>query len=223
MSFRSARGRGRRRRGSRGGPNRDGRSDLRAQPAESGGIEFGSEKITAAQPNRSVARGLSLLTEDRKRTGLCLNLPLATNITLANVRALVRGGRLRRKAEFNAAGNFIRKLGIRPPSPAKPVGRLSGGNQQKSLLARWLFANSQVFLLDEPTRGVDVAARSEIYREINELAEAGAAIVGLVDLPELLGMSDRILVMRRGRIVAELDAKKTSQEEVLKYAAVEEG
>jgi ABC-type sugar transport system ATPase subunit len=131
---------------------------------------------------------------------------------------------LRRKAEFNAADNFIRKLGIRPPSPAKPVGRLSGGNQQKSLLARWLFANSQVFLLDEPTRGVDVAARSEIYREINELAVAGAAIIMVSsDLPELLGMSDRILVMRRGRLVAELDAKKTSQEEVLKYAAVEEG
>jgi ribose transport system ATP-binding protein len=164
------------------------------------------------------------LTEDRKRTGLCLNLPLATNITLANVRALVRGGRLRRKAEFNAASGFIRKLSIRPPSPAKPVGRLSGGNQQKSLLARWLFANSRVFLLDEPTRGVDVAARSEIYREINELAEAGAAIVMVSsDLPELLGMSDRILVMRRGRVVAELDAKKTSQEEVLRYAAVEEG
>jgi ABC-type sugar transport system ATPase subunit len=194
-----------------------------AQAAESGEIEFGSEKITAARPNLSVARGLSLLTEDRKRTGLCLNLPLATNITLANVRALVRGGRLRRKAEFNAANDFIRKLSIRPPSPAKPVGRLSGGNQQKSLLARWLFANSQVFLLDEPTRGVDVAARSEIYREINELAEAGAAVVMVSsDLPELLGMSDRILVMRRGRIVAELDAKKTSQEEVLKHAAVEE-
>jgi ABC-type sugar transport system ATPase subunit len=196
-----------------------------AQAAESGEIEFGSERIrvTAGGPNRSVARGLSLLTEDRKRTGLCLNLPLATNITLANVRALVRGGRLQRKAEFKAANDFIRKLSIRPAAPAKPVGRLSGGNQQKSLLARWLFANSQVFLLDEPTRGVDVAARSEIYREINELAEAGAAIVMVSsDLPELLGMSDRILVMRRGRIVAELDAKKTSQEEVLKHAAVEE-
>jgi ribose transport system ATP-binding protein len=130
---------------------------------------------------------------------------------------------LQRKAEFKAANDFIRKLSIRPAAPAKPVGRLSGGNQQKSLLARWLFANSQVFLLDEPTRGVDVAARSEIYREINELAEAGAAIVMVSsDLPELLGMSDRILVMRRGRIVAELDAKKTSQEEVLKHAAVEE-
>ena len=194
-----------------------------ASRAESGEIEFGSDKFTTAQPSRSVARGLSLLTEDRKRTGLCLNLPLATNITLANVRAIVRAGRLRRKTEFNAANDFIRKLSIRPPSPAKPVGRLSGGNQQKSLLARWLFANSQVFLLDEPTRGVDVAARSEIYREINELAEAGAAIVMVSsDLPELLGMADRILVMRRGRIVAELDAKKTSQEEILKHAAVEE-
>jgi ribose transport system ATP-binding protein len=194
-----------------------------AQPLESGEIEFGSEKIIAGRPSRSVARGLSLLTEDRKRTGLCLNLPLATNITLANVRALVRGGRLQRKAEFKATNDFIRKLSIRPPAPAKPVGRLSGGNQQKSLLARWLFANSRVFLLDEPTRGVDVAARSEIYREINELAEAGAAVVMVSsDLPELLGMSDRILVMRRGRIVAELDAKKTSQEEILKHAAVEE-
>jgi ribose transport system ATP-binding protein len=194
-----------------------------AQAAQSGEIEFGSEKFTAAEPNRSIARGLSLLTEDRKRTGLCLNLPLATNITLANVRAIVRGGRLQRRTEFNATNDFIRKLSIRPPSPAKPVGRLSGGNQQKSLLARWLFANSQVFLLDEPTRGVDVAARSEIYREINELAEAGAAIVMVSsDLPELLGMSDRILVMRRGRIVAELNAKKTSQEEILKHAAVEE-
>jgi ribose transport system ATP-binding protein len=195
-----------------------------ATHATSGEIELDGEKILAAQPSKSVVRGLSLLTEDRKRTGLCLNLPLSTNITLANVRALVSGGRLQRKFEVSAAQNYIQKLGIRPPAPSKPVGRLSGGNQQKSLLARWLFANSRVFLLDEPTRGVDVAARSEIYREINELAEAGAAIVMVSsDLPELLGMADRILVMRRGRFVAELNAKQTTQEEVLKYAAVEEG
>ncbi|MGH9883063.1 MAG: ATP-binding cassette domain-containing protein, partial [Pyrinomonadaceae bacterium] len=114
-------------------------------------------------------------------------------------------------------------LHIRPPDPRKTVSRMSGGNQQKVLLGRWLFASSQVFLLDEPTRGVDVAARSEIYRTINHLAEAGAAVVMVSsDLPELLGMSDRILVMRRGRLVAELDARRTSQEEVLKYAAVDE-
>lgn len=195
-----------------------------ASPATSGEIELNGEKILSAQPSKSVPRGLSLLTEDRKRTGLCLNLPLSTNITLANVGALVRGGRLQHKVELSAAQNFIQKLHIRPPAPAKAVGRLSGGNQQKSLLARWLFANSQVFLLDEPTRGVDVAARSEIYREVNELAEAGAAVVMVSsDLPELLGMADRILVMRRGKLVAELNAKQTTQEEVLKYAAVEEG
>ncbi|MEP7336206.1 MAG: sugar ABC transporter ATP-binding protein [Acidobacteriota bacterium] len=194
-----------------------------ATPATSGEIELNGEKILVSQPSRSVRRGLSLLTEDRKRTGLCLNLPLSTNITLANVRALVQGGMLQRKIETTAAQNYIQKLHIRPPAPAKPVGRLSGGNQQKSLLARWLFANSQVFLLDEPTRGVDVAARSEIYREVNELAEAGAAVVMVSsDLPELLGMADRILVMRRGKLVAELNAKQTTQEEVLRHAAVEE-
>jgi ABC-type sugar transport system ATPase subunit len=161
--------------------------------------------------------------EDRKRTGLCLNLSLATNVTLANVKALLKSGVLQTRAETAAATNYIDKLHIRPPSPTKTVGRMSGGNQQKVLLGRWLFAETQVFLLDEPTRGVDVAARSEIYREINELAEAGAAIVMVSsDLPELLGMADRILVLRRGRLVAELNAKETTQEEILKHAAVEE-
>ncbi|MBS1786835.1 MAG: sugar ABC transporter ATP-binding protein [Acidobacteria bacterium] len=194
-----------------------------ATPADSGEIELNGQKISSALPSKSVRSGLGLLTEDRKRTGLCLNLPLATNITLANTRALVKGGRLQTKREISTAQTYIQKLNIRPPAPSKPVGRLSGGNQQKSLLARWLFANSQVFLLDEPTRGVDVAARSEIYREVNELAEAGAAVVMVSsDLPELLGMADRILVMRRGRLVAELNAKQTTQEEILKHAALEE-
>lgn len=193
-----------------------------AHPAISGEVEINGAAFFATHPNAAIKRGMSLLTEDRKRTGLCLNLPLATNITLANVRALVKGGRLRRKRETEAARQYIQKLNIKPPSPGKLVGKLSGGNQQKSLLARWLFAESQVFMLDEPTRGVDVAARSEIYREINELAEAGACVVMVSsDLPELLGMADRILVMRRGKLVAELNAKQTTQEEILKHAAVE--
>ncbi|MFN7927023.1 MAG: sugar ABC transporter ATP-binding protein [Blastocatellia bacterium] len=193
------------------------------QPALRGEINLSGQSILHAVPHRSVQHGLSLLTEDRKRTGLCLNLSLATNLTLANVKALLKGGMLQTKAETTAATDYINKLHIRPPSPAKTVGRMSGGNQQKVLLGRWLFAQTQVFLLDEPTRGVDVAARAEIYREINELAETGAAIVMVSsDLPELLGMADRILVLRRGRLVAELDAKTTTQEEILKYAAVEE-
>lgn len=194
-----------------------------AQPADSGTATLAGSVVNAFSPHDSVARGLSLLTEDRKRTGLCLNLPVSTNVTLANVRALVRNAMLRRRVENEVTEQFIQKLHIRPPSPRKAAGRLSGGNQQKVLLARWLYAGAKVFLLDEPTRGVDVAARSEIYRQINELAEAGAAIIMVSsDLPEILGMADRILVMRRGRLVAELDAKQTSQEEVLKYAAVEE-
>jgi ribose transport system ATP-binding protein len=193
-----------------------------AHPATSGELELNGQTFTATQPNASIKRGLGLLTEDRKRTGLCLNLPLATNITLANIRALLKGGRVQKRREYDTALQYIQKLNIKPPAPSKQVGRLSGGNQQKSLLARWLFANSQVFLLDEPTRGVDVAARSEIYREINELAEAGGCVVMVSsDLPELLGMADRILVMRRGRLVAELNAKQTTQEEVLRHAAVE--
>lgn len=192
-------------------------------PATTGEIELDGQKAQALSPTSAVRNGIGLLTEDRKRTGLCLNLPLATNITLANVRALLRGWRLLAGKETGTAVQFIKRLNIRPPFPELPVGRLSGGNQQKSLLARWLFAGSRVFLLDEPTRGVDVAARSEIYREVNSLAEAGAAIVMVSsDLPELLGMADRILIMRRGRLVAELPASGSTQEEILKHAAVEE-
>jgi ABC-type sugar transport system ATPase subunit len=193
------------------------------QPATSGEIHLLGNAMQHSLPHYSVTHGLSLLTEDRKRTGLCLNLSLATNLTLANVKALLKSGVLQTKAETAMATNYIDKLHIRPPSPTKTVGRMSGGNQQKVLLGRWLFAETQVFLLDEPTRGVDVAARAEIYREINELAEAGASVVMVSsDLPELLGMADRILVLRRGRLVAELNAKETTQEEILKHAAVEE-
>ncbi|NDD64928.1 MAG: sugar ABC transporter ATP-binding protein [Acidobacteria bacterium] len=194
-----------------------------ANPATSGEIELDGRRVDSVSPARAVKSGIGLLTEDRKRTGLCLNLPLSTNITLANVGALVRAGRIETGSEQATAARYIEKLNIRPPFPALPVGRMSGGNQQKSLLARWLFAESKVFLLDEPTRGVDVAARSEIYREVNHLAAEGAAIVMVSsDLPELLGMADRILIMRRGRLVAELPARGSTQEEILKHAAVEE-
>jgi ABC-type sugar transport system ATPase subunit len=195
-----------------------------AYHADGGEIVLDGSKLDKAQPDLSVAHGLGLLTEDRKRTGLCLNQPLASNLTLANLRALTSNWRLDKKREKAVAAEHIERLHIRPPDPDKTVALMSGGNQQKVLLARWLFADSQVFLLDEPTRGVDVAARSEIYRAINRLAERGAAIVMVSsDLPELLGMADRILVMRRGRLVAELDARQTTQEEILRHAAVDQG
>ena len=189
--------------------------------ADSGEVFVNGARLDALRPDRAVAQGLGFVTEDRRRAGLCLNLSLAQNLTLANVRALVKAWRLDCDREVDAARGFIERLHIRPANPAKVIARMSGGNQQKVLLGRWLFANAKVLLLDEPTRGVDVAARSEIYRAINELVEAGAAVVMVSsDLPELLGMADRIVVMRRGRLVAELDAKRTTQEEVLTHAAV---
>jgi len=191
--------------------------------ADTGEVLVNGVRLDGLRPDLAVAQGLGFLTEDRKQAGLCLNLSLAQNLTLANVRALVKVWKLDRKREAGAARGYIERLHIRPANPAKTIARMSGGNQQKVLLGRWLFANSRVFLLDEPTRGVDVAARSEIYRAINELVKAGAAVVMVSsDLPELLGMADRILVMRRGRLVAELDAKSTTQEEVLTHAAVAE-
>ena len=194
-----------------------------AAPATGGEIELHGQRFHPTHPAQAVGKGLGLLTEDRKRTGLCLNLSMATNVTLANVGALLERGRVNAQRESQVTKRYIGKLNIRPGNPQFLVGRMSGGNQQKALLARWLFAQTGVFLLDEPTRGVDVAARAEIYREMNELAEAGAAIVmASSDLPELLGMADRILVMRRGRLVADLSARETTQEEILKYAAVEE-
>jgi ABC-type sugar transport system ATPase subunit len=195
-----------------------------AYAANEGEIVLNGARLHLAPPDQLVAQGLALLTEDRKRTGLCLNQPLASNLTLANLRALIRNWRLDKKREKAVACEHIEKLNIRPPDPNKTIARMSGGNQQKVLLARWLFAGSKVFLLDEPTRGVDVAARSEIYRVINRLAETGAAVVMVSsDLPELLGMADRILVMRRGRLVIDLDARQTTQEEILRHAAVDEG
>jgi len=195
-----------------------------AYPADNGEIFLNDARLHGAQPDKTVARGMGLLTEDRKRTGLCLNQTVARNLTLANLRSLARGLWIDAQRERATTSEYIEKLHIRPPNPDKSVARMSGGNQQKVLLARWLFAGSQVFLLDEPTRGVDVSARSEIYRVINQLAEAGAAVVMVSsDLPELLGMADRILVMRRGRLVAGLAAQQTTQEEILRHAAVDEG
>lgn len=190
---------------------------------DTGEVLINGTRLDGLRPDRAVVLGVGLLTEDRKKAGLCPNLSLAQNLTLANVRALVKGWKLDRKREERSARSYIDKLHIRPANPAKSIARMSGGNQQKVLLGRWLFANSKIFLLDEPTRGVDVAARTEIYRAINELVEGGAAVVMVSsDLLELMGMADRILVMRRGRLVAELDAKTASQEEVLRHAALEE-
>jgi len=192
-----------------------------ARPAESGLISIGGRPVIIRSPCDAIAAGIGLLTEDRKRNGLCLHLPLSWNISLANLSALTRWGVLRRRDEEKVAARYIDRLRIHGGRPGRVARFLSGGNQQKVVLARWLYRDSRVLIFDEPTRGIDVGAKRDVYGLINELAESGKAILMISsELPELLGMCDVIFVMHRGRLVARLEGGKTTAEEVMHYAAV---
>ena len=192
-----------------------------ALPADRGRIRIGGHEVRIRSPQDAIRHGLALITEDRKRTGLALRLSVAENISLANLDALGRRGVLNLREERRAALSFIERLRIRPPAPGQKVARLSGGNQQKVAIAKWLYRQARIFIFDEPTRGVDVGAKAEIYRLMNELTESGAAILMVSsELPEILGMSDRVLVMRNGRLVKELVTREASQEEVMRHATL---
>jgi rhamnose transport system ATP-binding protein len=148
-----------------------------------------------------------------------LEMSTAANTTLATLRAHSRLGQVDSARERDTAGRFIRRLGIKTPSIETPVGNLSGGNQQKVALARWLAARPAVLILDEPTQGVDVGAKAEIHRLMNELAQDGLAILMISsELPEILGMSDRIAVMHGGTVVAVMDRAGATQETILELA-----
>jgi ribose transport system ATP-binding protein len=192
-----------------------------AAPIDRGRILIEGREVLVRCPQDAIQHGMALLGEDRKRTGLALLLPLAPNITLANLQRVLRRGRIDLRKEEMVARGFVERLQIRASSVRQRVGALSGGNQQKVVLGKWLFTNARIFLVDEPTRGVDVGAKIEIYRQLNQLAEAGAAILMVSsELPEILGVTDRVLVMRGGRIVGELITSQTTQEEIMRYAAL---
>ena len=147
---------------------------------------------------------MGLVTEDRKSQGLLLSQPIRINATLSDLSAVSRGGWLQRGLESRLVQGFVRTLGIRCRSPEQPVGQLSGGNQQKVVFARWLHREGRVLLLDEPTRGVDVGARAELYGELDRMAAEGRALLMVSsDLRELMAMADRIGVMSAGRLVAD--------------------
>ncbi len=191
--------------------------------ADSGKILLAGKEVNIRSTQDAIRCGMALLTEDRRKTGLALNLSVAQNITLTHLAAIVRKGVLDLEKEEQVARGFLDRLRIRAASPAQKVGRVSGGNQQKVVLAKWLFREARVLLFDEPTRGVDVGTKPEIYRLINQLAESGAALLMISsELPEILGMTDRVLAMRDGRIVKELVTAETTQEEILRYATLGE-
>ncbi len=194
------------------------------RPPREGKMLLGGMPVRFDRPGQAVRAGLAYLTEDRQMSGLFPHLSVVQNISVAALERAAAGIFLRPREEASRCGRFIRDLGIRVRSGAEPVCRLSGGNQQKALIARWLYAGSKVLILDEPTQGVDLGARAEIYRIIRDLAAEGAAVLMISsDLPEILGMSHRVLVMRRGEVTAELAAAETDQEEIMRFAALEAG
>ena len=174
-------------------------------PADSGAILLNGERITILSPQEAVAHGIACVPEDRRRHGVILEMPIAHNMTMAIHKRIFPGTWLRSGAERNLAQEFIRDLAVKAYGPEAPGGSLSGGNQQKVSLARWLATKPKLLILDEPTQGVDVGAKSEIHKIIRRLAKDGLAVLMISsDLPEVLGMSDRIAVMRGGGIGAML-------------------
>ncbi len=188
-------------------------------PADSGRIRLRGRPVMIDSPARAVALGIAHVPEDRRRHGVILDMALAANTTLATLRATSRFGFLDFRQERATAARFVRQLAIKTPSLETPVGNLSGGNQQKVALARWLAADPVLLILDEPTQGVDVGAKAEIHRLMSELAGAGLAILMISsELPEILGMSDRIAVMHGGTIAGVLDRALATQESILERA-----
>jgi ribose transport system ATP-binding protein len=172
-----------------------------------------------ANPLQAIAAGIGLVTEDRKSQGLLLAQPIRINATLSDLGAISRGGWLQRGLENEKVQGFIQTLRIRCRGGEQPVGQLSGGNQQKVVFARWLHRPCKVLLLDEPTRGVDVGARAEIYGELDRMAEQGRALLMVSsDLRELMAMADRIGVMSGGRMVAVFERGEWTEQSLLAAA-----
>jgi ABC-type sugar transport system, ATPase component len=182
----------------------------------SGKLKIAGNEVKLQTVQDAIKHKLAYLTEDRKGNGLILSNPIKTNTTLANLTKVSEKGMLDTDKEYAVANEYKEKLRTKCSSVEQVVGNLSGGNQQKVLLAKWMFADPDVLILDEPTRGIDVGAKYEIYSIMNTLVEAGKSIIMISsELPEVLGMSDRIYVMNEGRIVGELDAKEATQEVIM--------
>ena len=191
-------------------------------PIDSGRVLVEGKPVHLRHPGDAVRAGIALIPEDRGRDGLARQLPIAYNVTAASLGKLSSWGVLRHKAEASVTEEYIRKLRIRCASGGQLAGRLSGGNQQKVVIAKWLARGAKVFLFDEPTRGIDVGAKVEVFEVMDNLARQGAAILMVSsELPELLQVPDRVLVMRQGRLVGELP-RGSSQEEIMSLAALQE-
>ena len=191
-----------------------------ADAREAGEIRLDGKLLTLRSPQDAIAAGIGLLTEDRKLQGLVLGHSVRENFGLPNLERLSHNGFVQLGRERDEFTRFVEQLQIKVPNQEQRAGNLSGGNQQKVVLAKWLARNCDVLIFDEPTRGIDVGAKFEIYLLMNELVAAGKAIVMISsELPEVLGMADRILVMHEGRVTGEIaDARRATQEQIMELA-----
>ena len=190
-------------------------------PATEGSLHLDGAEVTITTPRQAMDMGIAYVSEDRRKLGLAMTLPIFSNISLASLRRFLGAfGLVNRTAEGAMAEGYRKALDIRAPDTRIEVGKLSGGNQQKVMLAKWLETKPKVLIFDEPTRGIDVGAKAEVHGIIRRLAAEGVAVIVISsDLPEVLALADRVLVMREGRQVGLLDIAEASQERVIALAA----
>jgi len=187
--------------------------------AESGSIKINGREIKIREPHQAIAAGIGLLTEDRKKTGIMGVLSVRDNMSVASLSKFTIGGILRKPLIEKQCEAQRQALSLKTPSLNQQIQNLSGGNQQKVLLSRWLLTDPDILIIDEPTRGIDVGAKSEIHRLMSELAKQGKAIIMVSsEMPEILGMSDRVVVMCEGRLVGEVSRKEATQEKIMELA-----
>ncbi|MDD4591542.1 MAG: sugar ABC transporter ATP-binding protein [Parabacteroides sp.] len=195
------------------------RAIFKADPMQSGEIYLRGSKKVLKNPRDAIQNGIALLTEDRKMQGLVLGLPIVTNITLPILNKVRKGLFINKKVENKIANDYVNSLKIATPSISAKALNLSGGNQQKVVIAKCLAANCEILILDEPTRGIDVGAKVEIYNLMKKLCKQGKSVIMISsELPEIISMSDRILVMRDGKVNAEIIGEDMTEEIIMQYA-----
>ena len=184
----------------------------------SGEVFIDGKKVSIRNPQDAIAKGLAYVTEDRKTNGLILDESIRFNTTLARMDKISNHGIVDRDKEILVADQMTKEMGTKTPGIEQRVGNLSGGNQQKALLGKWMFTEPDILIMDEPTRGIDVGAKYDIYCLINEMVSKGKSVIMISsELPELLGMCDRIYVMNEGRLLAEVNADEATQESIMSY------
>ena len=194
-----------------------------ADKMTAGSIKINGKKVKIRSPRDAVKHGIGYLSEDRKRFGLCVNLSVADNTIMSSIDTLFKGPLVNDAKADKVSQEYVEKIRTKTPTTKTKVVSLSGGNQQKVVISKWLLRDCDILIFDEPTRGIDVGAKSEIYKLMNQLASEGKSIIMISsDMPELLRMSDRVVVMCEGRVTGELDISEATQEKIMTYATMRE-